>query len=102
MFVERIRRRQREQNVIFELDEGRDAPLAPEQSWQIDLADTRRAYWHALRAMPPRTRRVFLMHRLRNMTYAEIAIQIGIGTNGIEYHMMRALALFRRAAMISG
>lgn len=100
LLIERTRRRIREQNVMCALDEDRDAPVAPEQSWQIEVAETRRAYWYALRSMPPRTRRVFLMHRLRNMSYAEIAVQVGIGTSGVEYHMMRALARCREAVVL--
>lgn len=101
MLVERIRRRLREQNVMYELDEGRDAPTPPEQTWQIEAADMRRAYWQALRAMQPRTRRIFLMHRLRSMTYAKIAEQLGITDQAVQYHMMRALALCREAVIAS-
>lgn len=95
--IERARRRMREQSVIFPLYEGRDAPIRPEQTWEIEAADARRAYWQALRAMPRRTRRIFLMHRLRQMTYADIATQLGISNQGVEYHMMRELARCRKA-----
>lgn len=97
LLIERARRRMREQNVMFPLDEGRDAPVAPEQTWQIEAADLRRAYWQTLREMPHRTRRIFLMHRLRQMTYTEIAEKFRISNQGVEYHMMRALAQCRVA-----
>lgn len=97
LLIERARRRMREQSVIFPLDEGRDAPVRPEQTWQIEATDLRRVYRQALRAMPRRTRRIFLMHRLRHMTYAEIAEQFEISNQGVEYHMMRALAGCRKA-----
>ena len=51
----------------------------------------------ALLAMPRRTRRIFLMHRLRGMTYAEISVQLGVGIKGVEYHNLRALARCRKA-----
>ena len=97
LLIERARQRLRKQSVMFSLDEGRDAPIAPEQTWQIEAADLRRVYWQVLRAMPQRTRRIFLMHRLRGETYTEIAKQIGISEGGVEYHMARALAQCRRA-----
>ena len=100
LLIERARRRMREKNVIFPLDEGRDAPVRPEQTWQIEATDLQRVYRQALRAMPRRTRRIFLMHRLRCMTYAEIAKQLGISDQGVEYHMMRALARCRKAVTI--
>lgn len=95
LLIDRARRRMLEQSVIFPMDERRDAPIAPEQTWQIEVADLRRVYWQALRAMPRRTRRIFFMHRLRGMTYSEIADQFGISDQGVEYHMMRALARCR-------
>lgn len=97
LLIERARRRMRKQSVMFPLDEGRDAPVAPEQTWQIEATDLRRVYRQALRAMPPRSRRIFLMHRLRCMTYMEIAEQFGISNQGVEYHMIRALARCREA-----
>lgn len=87
----------REKSVMFPLDEGRDAPVRPEQTWKIEAADLRHAYRQALQTMPRRTRRIFLMHRLRNMTYREIAEELSIGNQGVEYHMMRALARCRNA-----
>lgn len=97
LLIDRARQKTREQSVIYPLDEGRDAPVPPEQTWQIDATDLRRVYWQALRAMPRRTRRIFLMHRLRGMTYNDIAEQISIGESGVEYHMARALARCRQA-----
>jgi RNA polymerase sigma factor (sigma-70 family) len=97
LLIERARRRMREQSVMFPLDEGRDAPVAAQQTWRIEAAELRRIYWETLRAMPRRTRRIFLMHRLRGMTYAVIAEQIGIGESGVEYHMARALGRCRNA-----
>lgn len=83
--------------MYYPFDEGRDAPVRAEQTWWIEEMDLRLAYRQVLRAMPSKTRRIFLMHRIRCMTYAEIAEKLGIGGKGVEYHMMRALARCRRA-----
>lgn len=100
LLIERARQRMRKQNVMFPLDEGRDAPIAAEQTWQIEVTDLQRVYRQALRAMPRRTRRIFLMHRLRNLTYREIAEHFGISDQGVEYHMMRALVRCREAITV--
>jgi len=97
LLIERARRRMREQNVMFPLDEGRDAPVPPEQTWQIEAADLRSVYRRTLLNMPQKTRRIFLMHRLLGVTYREIAEHFGISEQGVEYHMMRALARCRIA-----
>ncbi len=97
LLIDRARKAMRQQAVVFPFDDERDASVRPEQTWGIEAADLRRVYRQALLAMPPRTRRIFLMHRLRGLTYKQIAEQIGIGDKGVEYHMMRALARCRRA-----
>lgn len=97
LLIERTRRRMREQSVFYPLDEGRDVPVRPEQTWQIEAADLRRVYRRTLLNMPQRTRRIFLMHRLQGVTYREIAEHFGISEQGVEYHMMRALARCRIA-----
>lgn len=97
LLIDRARRAKREQAIIYPFDEARDAPVPPEQGARLEAIDLRRIYWRALRAMPPRTRRIFLMHRLRGLTYREISEQLGLGVKAVEYHMARALALCRRA-----
>ena len=47
--------------------------------------------------MPPKTRRVFVMHRIHRLTYKEIAAELGVCVETVEYHMMRALRLCRAA-----
>ncbi len=96
ILIERSRRRMREQYVMYPLDEGRDAPVVAQQTWHIEAADLRRVYWQALREMPRKTRHILLMHRLRQMTYAEIAEKFGISNQGVEYHIMRGLARCRK------
>lgn len=86
-----------EQSVFYPLDEGRDAPVCAEQTWGMEEMDLRRGYRKALRAMPVRTRHIFLLHRMRHLTYKEIAEQLGICDKTVQYHMTRALARCRRA-----
>ena len=59
--------------------------------------DIRRVFRPTLLAMPPRTRRIFLMSRLRQQTYREIAQQLGITDKAVEHHISRALARCRKA-----
>lgn len=97
LLIERSRREGRNEARLLSLDEGRDASVCPEQAWSIEAADLRRTLRRTVLAMPRRTRRIFLMHRLRSQTYREIANEVGIGEQGVEYHMMRALAHCRTA-----
>lgn len=97
LVINRARTWHRKGGILYPLDESRDAPHAPEQEWRIEARELRPAYRRALLALPRRTRRIFLMHRLKGMSYRAIASELGIGDKGVEYHMMRALARCRKA-----
>lgn len=97
MLIDRARRKQRSAPVFYPFDEERSASVRADQAWRIEAMDLLRFYRQAVRTMPPKTRRVFVMHRIHRLTYKEIAEQIGISVATVEYHMMRALTLCRAA-----
>jgi len=97
LLIDRARRKTRERGISCPFEDGRDAPVPPEQAWRIEEVDARRIYRRAVLAMPRRTRRIFLMHRLTDKTYRKIAEELGIADKSVDYHMMRALAQCRRA-----
>jgi RNA polymerase sigma-70 factor (ECF subfamily) len=43
--------------------------------------------------LTPRTREVFLMHRLDGLRYREIAEELGISQSAVEKHMSRAIEI---------
>ncbi len=61
------------------------------QEWNLEAADLLELYEKAVDAMPLKTRRVFLMHRVDELSYREIHEQLGISIATVEYHMMKAL-----------
>jgi len=97
MLIDRARRQPRTGAVFYPLDEEQDAPTRPEQAWRIEEKDLRCLYRHTVRAMPPKTRRVFVMHRIHRRPHKEIAAELGISVRTVEYHMVRALNLCRAA-----
>ena len=50
----------------------------------------------AISRLKPRTREIFLAHRLRGLTYAEIATATGLSVKGVEKQMSRAIAQLMR------
>jgi len=64
---------------------------APEQTHAIEVEDVRRQYRAAVDALPPRTREVFLLHRVEDLTYRQIAERLGIGIRTVEWHIAEAL-----------
>jgi RNA polymerase sigma factor (sigma-70 family) len=62
---------------------------APEQALEVDH-DLQRIE-AALRALPERTRQIFLLNRIHGCRYGEIAKAMQLSQSAVEKHMMRAL-----------
>jgi RNA polymerase sigma-70 factor (ECF subfamily) len=85
--------------------ERRHAPLDPELHAANDgdphhalvARQTLARYEAAVMALKPKTREIFLLHRLDAKTYAEIAQIIGLSPSGVEKQMMTAIAHIDRA-----
>src|SRR3546814_6723340 len=76
---------------------GRDGAACPDQTLRIEAMDVLHLYRRVVRAMPPKTRRIFVMHRVHRRTYKEIAAELGVCVKTVEHHMSRALRLCRAA-----
>lgn len=76
----------------------KDMPsMPPEQEWGLEAEDLRNRYEAAIAALSPRTREVFLLHRVEELRYRDIAAQLSISVATVEYHMARALTLLDEA-----
>ena len=62
---------------------------------ELMASDLEAAIQSTVEAMPPRCREVFLLLRTQALTYAEVAVILGISPKTIEVHMGRALAILR-------
>lgn len=54
-------------------------------------------YEAAMMALKPKTREIFLLHRLDELTYGQIAERFGMSVSGVEKQMMKAIAHLDRA-----
>ncbi|TPG37983.1 sigma-70 family RNA polymerase sigma factor [Sphingomonas koreensis] len=87
----RARRARCRPSNFIPLDEASLPGTAPAQEQGLEAQDLYRRYREAVRGLTPRTREVFLLHRVDELTYPEIARQLGISVSTVEYHMIRAL-----------
>ena len=58
----------------------------------LETRDTLRRLEQALLKLKPKTRKIFLAHRLDGLSYAEIAVQTGLSIKGVEKQMAKAIA----------
>lgn len=63
----------------------------------IESRETLRAIDRTLAGMNPRRRRIFMLHRFEQMSYAEIGKEVGMSEKGIKKQMAKALFDLRRA-----
>src|SRR5690348_7963078 len=58
----------------------------------LESRDTLRRLEHAMSRLKPRTREIFIAHRIHGFTYAEIADRTGLSIKGVEKQMSKAIA----------
>ncbi len=69
------------------------SPLA-----MVEAREEERRIDAAIRALPERTRHVFILNKTHNRSYQEIARALGISRSAVEKHMARAIAACRAPA----
>lgn len=97
LLIDRSRKLARNNVIMLPLTEARDAPSPAAQEHELHAQDLFAIYDKALRAMPEKTRRVFLMHRVDECSYRQIHESLGISIATVEYHMMKALTQIAEA-----
>ncbi len=83
-----LRRRSAHLHVVADTE-----PLAgPDQQHLLETRDMLRRLEAAMLKLKPRTREIFMAHRLDGMSYAEIAERTGLSVKGVEKQMSKAIA----------
>lgn len=62
----------------------------------LESRDALRRLERAIDRLRPRTREIFLAHRVHGMTYVEIAERTGLSIKGVEKQMSKAIAMIDR------
>lgn len=73
-----------------------EALPALDQHRHLESRDMLRRLEAAMMCLRPRTREIFMAHRIDGMTYAEIAERTGLSVKGVEKQMSKALAQLDR------
>jgi RNA polymerase sigma-70 factor (ECF subfamily) len=62
----------------------------------LESRDTLRRLEHAIGKLKPKTRKIFLAHRIHGLTYSQIAEETGLSVKGVEKQMSKAIAKIDR------
>ena len=80
-----------------ELEPERHAANDGDPHQVLEAAQTLALYETAVMKLKPKTREIYLLHRLDDLSYAEIARKMGLSQSAIEKHMMTAIGDIDRA-----
>lgn len=79
------------------IGEGSEPAVDADQCHAIEAQDVLRLYRQALEQLPEKTREVFLLHRVEELTYREIGMKLALSVPTVQYHFARALAFIDAA-----
>jgi len=95
LLIDKSRRRAtRAPHVPIEDDET--LAVAPEQSQQIEVEQMRDRYREVVASLPPRMREVFVLHRVEELSYKDIAARLNISVRTVEWHIAEAIVRIGR------
>lgn len=90
-----IRRRIVDKKYIEHLKNSSIIHSAPETVTEFEFNELNKHTQKLIDGLPERQKQIFLLHREKGLSYAEIAVQLGISKNTVEVHMVRALKYLR-------
>ncbi|WP_447763420.1 RNA polymerase sigma factor [Sphingopyxis panaciterrae] len=96
LLAERARADDRHQRPLHHSFEESDAPTSDPHD-ALEARDALRRAEEVISGLSPRTREIFLLHRLDDLSYPEIARIKGLSVKTVESHMSKALVAIRRA-----
>lgn len=79
------------------LDDGHEPVARATQADGLELAEMQKRYRDAVATLPERMRAVFLLHRIDELSYKEIAVRLGISTRTAEWHVAEAIVRIGKA-----
>lgn len=90
-------RRDHRRSASLHVEADAVALHAGDQWAALEARDRLRRLEAALERLKPRTREIFLAHRIDGYSYAEIASRAGLSIKTVEMHMTRAIAFLEKS-----
>jgi RNA polymerase sigma-70 factor (ECF subfamily) len=75
---------------------GEEIAVASDQGQEIELEQMRKRYRELVALLPPRTREVFILHRIDGHSYRDIAARLDISVRTVEWHVAQAIVRISR------
>ncbi len=73
-----------------------DVAVPPAQGEALELEQMRERYREIVQSLPERMREVFVLHRVEELSYREIAARLDISVRTVEWHIAQAIVRIGR------
>lgn len=95
--VDLFRKRRRQEEESLESQGIREALVAPaDQESAVEAKEQLRLLHEAILELPVRCRQVFLLHKFKGRSHADIAAHFNISVSMVEKHIIKAMAHCRK------
>jgi RNA polymerase sigma factor (sigma-70 family) len=90
--IDHVRRVNRRRTDVTEHDDLADIPdHLPNAEEVMDTRERLDRLRPVIQELPERTRQVFVLHRIEELTYGEVAARLGISESSVQKHLAKAL-----------
>lgn len=95
--IDLFRKRTRQAEDALDSEDLQDVLTVPaDQDTLVESRQQVQLLYRAIQELPPRCRHVFLLHKFKERSHAEIAAQLGISRSMVEKHIIKAMAYCRK------
>ncbi|BCA52869.1 RNA polymerase sigma factor FecI [Nitrospira sp. KM1] len=94
--IDLFRKTKRQAEESLDSDDVQDALVVEaDQHTRAETREQVRQLYEAILELPPRCRQVFLLHKFKDRSHAEIAAHFGISISMVEKHIIKATSFCR-------
>jgi RNA polymerase sigma factor (sigma-70 family) len=90
------KRRQQAEEALDSEDIQNLLTIPADQERVVESREQVRLLHHAILELPPKCRQVFLLHKFKERSHAEIAAHLGISKSMVEKHIIKAMTYCRQ------
>jgi RNA polymerase sigma-70 factor (ECF subfamily) len=95
--IDLFRKRRRRPEEALDSEALQDVLTVPaDQHSAVESKEQVQLLYRAIQELPPRCRQVFLLHKFKDRSHAEITAQLGISKSMVEKHIIKAMAHCRQ------
>lgn len=96
LLVDHGRRQKLRIDHSLPFDPGVEVAVQPTQESHVETAQMMDRFHSAVDRLPPRTKDIFLLHHMEELSHKAIALRLEISVRTVEWHMSEALLRLRR------